>query len=196
VANAFKGNNAVLFDLFNEPWPDNADNYASAANEWNCWRDGGTCGGITYPVAGMQSLADAVRGTGATNVIMLGGLAWSNDLTQWLTHKPTDSTGNLMAAFHVYNFNSCSNTSCWDSQVAPVAAQVPVVAGEIGQNSCAHDFIDQVMAWADTHNVGYLAWTWNPWGCSGGNVLIQDYNGTATDSYGSGFKAHLLTVHP
>jgi hypothetical protein len=196
VANAFKGNNAVLFDLFNEPWPDNADGYASAANEWKCWRDGGTCGGITYQVAGMQSLVDAVRGTGATNVIMLGGLAWSNDLTQWLTYKPADSAGNLMAAFHVYNFNSCSNTSCWDSQIAPVAAQVPVVAGEIGQNSCAHDFIDQVMAWADAHGVGYLAWTWNPWGCSGGNVLIQDYNGTPTDSYGSGFKAHLLTVNP
>ncbi|MEV6849309.1 cellulase family glycosylhydrolase [Actinoplanes sp. NPDC051411] len=196
VANAFKGNDAVLFDLFNEPWPDNADGYASAANEWKCWRDGGTCGGITYPVAGMQSLVDAVRGTGATNVILLGGLAWSNDLTQWLTYKPTDPAGNLVAAWHVYNFNSCSNTSCWDSQVAPVAAQVPVVAGEIGQNSCAHDFIDQVMTWADSHNVGYLAWTWNPWGCSGGNVLIQDYAGTATDSYGSGFKAHLLTVDP
>ena len=196
VANAFKGNDAVLFDLFNEPWPDNADGYASAANEWKCWRDGGTCGGITYQVAGMQSLVNAVRATGATNVIMLGGLAWSNDLTQWLAYKPTDSTGNLMAAFHVYNFNSCSNTSCWDSQIAPVAAQVPVVAGEIGQNSCAHDFIDQVMAWADAHAIGYLAWTWNPWGCSGGNVLIQDYTGVPTDSYGSGFKAHLLTVNP
>jgi hypothetical protein len=101
-----------------------------------------------------------------------------------------------VAAWHVYNFNSCSNTSCWDGQIAPVAAQVPVVAGEMGQNSCAHDFIDQVMAWADTHNVGYLAWTWNPWGCSGGNVLIQDYTGTPTDGYGSGFKAHLLTVNP
>ena len=196
VATAFKGNDAVLFDLFNEPWPDNADSYASAANEWKCWRDGGTCGGITYQVAGMQSLVNAVRDTGATNVIMLGGLAWSNDLTQWLTYKPADSTGNLMAAYHVYNFNSCSNTSCWDSQIAPVAAQVPVVAGEIGQNSCAHDFIDQVMAWADTHGIGYLAWTWNPWGCGSGNVLIQDYAGTATDSYGSGYKAHLLTVNP
>jgi endoglucanase len=196
VATAFKGNNAVLFDLFNEPWADNADGYASAANEWKCWRDGGTCGGIGYQVAGMQSLVNAVRGTGATNVIMLGGLAWSNDLTQWLTYKPTDSTGNLMAAWHTYNFNSCSNTSCWDSQVAPVAAQVPVVAGEIGQNSCAHDYIDTVMAWLDSHGIGYAAWTWNPWGCGSGNVLITDYNGTPTSTYGEGYKAHLLTQNP
>jgi hypothetical protein len=144
----------------------------------------------------MQSLVNAVRGTGATNVIMLGGLAWSNDLSQWLTYKPTDSANNLVAAWHTYNFNACSNTSCWDTQVAPVAAQVPVVAGEIGQNSCAHDYIDQVMSWADTHGIGYLAWTWNPWGCSGGNVLIQAYDGTPTVTYGQGYKAHLLTQNP
>ncbi|MEV0201211.1 cellulase family glycosylhydrolase [Nonomuraea sp. NPDC050691] len=191
LANAFKGNNAVVFDLFNEPYPDAAANWNATAG-WTCWRDGGTCTGITYQVAGMQSLVDAVRATGATNVIMLGGLTWSNDLSQWLTYKPTDPTGNLMAAWHTYNFNSCSNVSCWDSQVGAVAAQVPVHAGEIGQNSCAHDYIDQVMAWADAHGVGYTAWTWNPWGCSQGNVLIEDYAGTPTSTYGAGFKVQAV----
>jgi endoglucanase len=195
VANAFKGNNAVVFDLFNEPYPDAAANWDATA-AWKCWRDGGTCTGIGYQVAGMQSLVNTVRSAGASNVIMLGGVAWSNDLSQWLTYKPTDSTGNLMAAWHTYNFNSCSSTSCWDDQIAKVAAQVPVHAGEIGQNSCAHDYIDQVMAWADAHGVGYTAWTWNPWGCSGGNVLITSYDGTPTSTYGEGFKAHLLTQKP
>ncbi|GAA1008163.1 hypothetical protein Aple_071060 [Acrocarpospora pleiomorpha] len=195
VANAFKANTAVVFDLFNEPFPDAAANWNATAG-WTCWRDGGTCTGIGYQVAGMQSLVNTVRATGATNVIMLGGLTWSNDLSQWLTYKPTDPTGNLMAAWHTYNFNACSTTSCWDSQVGAVAAQVPVHAGEIGQDSCAHNYIDQVMAWADTHGVGYTAWTWNPWGCGQGNVLITDYNGTPTSSYGEGFKAHLLTRNP
>ena len=197
MANAFKGNNAVVFDLFNEPYPDAPTGW-NATNAWTCWRDGGTCGSLGYQAAGMQSLVDAVRATGATNVIMLGGLAWSNDLSQWLTYKPTDSTGNLMASWHTYNFNSCSNTSCFDSQVAPVAARVPVQASEIGQNSCAHDYIDTVMAWADAHGVGYTAWTWNPWGvcASSGNDLILDWNGTPTSTFGEGFKAHLLTVNP
>jgi endoglucanase len=195
VANAFKGTNAVVFDLFNEPFPDAAANFDATAG-WTCWRDGGTCTGIDYQVAGMQSLVNTVRATGATNVIMLGGLTWSNDLSQWLTFKPADPTGNLMAAWHTYNFNACSNTSCWDSQVGAVARQVPVHAGEIGQNSCAHDYIDQVMAWADAHGVGYTAWTWNPWGCGQGNVLIEDYNGTPTTTYGEGFKAHLLAQNP
>jgi endoglucanase len=196
LATMFKGTNAVVFDLFNEPYPDAASNWADATAAWTCLRDGGTCTGIGYQVAGMQTLVNAVRATGATNVIMVAGLTWTNDLTQWLTYKPSDPAGNLMASWHTYNFNACVTVACWDSQIGTVAAQVPVTAGEIGQNSCAHDYIDQVMAWADAHGVGYLAWTWNPWGCSQGNVLITDYAGTATSTYGEGFKAHLLTQNP
>jgi hypothetical protein len=198
VATAFKGNNAVIFDLFNEPYPDAANNWTDATAAWTCLRDGGTCTGIGYPVAGMQSLVNAVRATGAVNVIMTAGLTWTNDMTQWLQYKPSDPTGNLMASWHTYNFNACITASCWDSQIATVAAQVPLVATEIGQNTCAHDYIDQVMTWADAHNVGYLAWTWNPWGVcnSVGNVLITDWNGTPTSTFGEGFKAHLLTQNP
>jgi len=195
VATMFKGNDAVVFDLFNEPYPDAPNGWGLEAT-WTCWRDGGSCGDLGYQAAGMQSLVDAVRATGATNVIMLGGVEWSNDLSQWLAYRPTDPTGNLMAAWHVYNFNACSSSFCWDAEVAPVAAQVPLHIGELGQNSCAHDFIDQVMAWADSHDLGYTAWTWNPWGCSGGNVLIEDYSGTPTVSYGQGFRAHLLAADP
>jgi aryl-phospho-beta-D-glucosidase BglC (GH1 family) len=198
VATAFKGANAVIFDLFNEPYPDAANNFTDATEAWTCLRDGGTCTGISYPVAGMQALVNTVRATGATNVIMTGGLTWTNDLTQWLTYKPTDPTGNLVASWHSYNFNGCVSTACWDSQIGAVAAKVPVQAGEIGQNSCAHDYIDQVMDWADAHGVGYSAWTWNPWGVCGssGNVLINDWNGTPTSTYGEGYKAHLLTQNP
>ncbi|NGY63179.1 cellulase family glycosylhydrolase [Lentzea sp. NEAU-D13] len=196
VATAFKGNNAVVFDLFNEPWPDASNNWSDMAAAWRCLRDGGTCTGIEYQVAGMQDLLDAVRATGATNVVMTGGLTWTNDLSQWLAYKPNDPTGNLMASWHSYNFNGCVTVSCWDSQIGAVAAQVPVHAGEIGQDTCAHDYIDQVMTWLDSRRLGYTAWTWNPWGCSGGNVLIEDYNGTPTKTFGEGFRAHLLTVTP
>ena len=82
MANAFKGNDAVIFDLFNEPYPERAT--GNATTGWTCWRDGGTCPGIGYQVAGFQSLVNSVRATGATNIIMIGGLAYSNDLTQWL----------------------------------------------------------------------------------------------------------------
>jgi arabinogalactan endo-1,4-beta-galactosidase len=88
--------------------------------------------------------------------------------------------------------------ACWDSTIGTVARQTPVMIGEIGQNTCAHDYIDQVTAWADTNGIGYAAWTWNPWGVcnSVGNVLILDWTGTPTSTYGQGFRTHLLTQHP
>ncbi len=191
VANAFKGDDAVVFDLFNEPYPERAT--GSETSGWTCWRDGGTCPGIGYQVAGFQSLVNAVRATGATNVILIGGLAYSNDLTQWLAFKPSDPLNNLAAFGHVYNFNSCANTPCYDSQLAPVAAQVPLSLTEIGENDCAHGFVDTLMSWADAHGVGYLGWTWNTWPCTSGPALITDYNGTPT-AYGQGLKDHLATV--
>ncbi|MEU0337283.1 cellulose binding domain-containing protein [Streptomyces sp. NPDC006193] len=193
VASTFKGDRAAVFDLFNEPYPDRAT--ASATDAWTCWRDGGACPGIPYEVAGMQDLVDAVRGAGAENVVLAGGLAYSNDLSRWLTYRPTDPAGNLAAAYHVYNFNACAAESCWDSTLAPVAAQVPLVAGEMGENTCSHGFVDRVMKWFDDRNLSYLGWTWNTWDCSSGPSLISAYDGTPT-AYGAGLRDHLRALNP
>ncbi|MFF4969543.1 cellulose binding domain-containing protein [Streptomyces sp. NPDC001037] len=193
VASTFKDDKAAVFDLFNEPYPDRAT--TGATDAWKCWRDGGTCPGISYEVAGMQDLVDSVRGTGAKNVVMAGGLAYSNDLSQWLTYRPNDPAGNLAAAYHVYNFNTCSSESCWNSTLAPVAAQVPLIAGEIGENTCSHGFTDQVMKWFDDRNLSYLGWTWNTWDCSSGPSLISSYDGTPT-AYGAGLRDHLRALNP
>jgi endoglucanase len=194
VATAFKGNDAVIFDLFNEPYPSRADNF-NETEGWQCWLNGGaSCVGISYPVAGMQTLVNAVRGAGANNVIMLGGIEYANDLTQWLTYEPTDPDGNLVASWHSYNFNTCSTQACWTSQVAPVAARVPVIAGEIGENDCADTYIDPLMTWLDSASISYLAWAWNAdFNCSQGPGLITDYDGAPT-AYGAGYQAHLQSL--
>ncbi|MFI9318315.1 cellulase family glycosylhydrolase [Kitasatospora aureofaciens] len=188
VAQTFKGDDAVVFDLFNEPYPSRAT--GSEDSGWTCWRDGGSCPGIGYRVAGMQAMVDAVRSTGADNVLMLGGQEYSNDLTQWAAHQPADPLHNLAASWHSYNFNACSTTSCWDGQIAPLAAQVPVVAGELGENDCAHGYLDALLPWLDQHGVSYLAWTWNTWDCGNGPALISSYDGTPT-AFGAGYRAHL-----
>ncbi|WP_441246878.1 cellulase family glycosylhydrolase [Kitasatospora sp. McL0602] len=191
VATTFKGDDATVFDLFNEPYPERAT--GNETTGWACWRDGGTCPGIGYQVAGMQSLVNAVRGTGADNVLMLGGLTWANDLTGWSAHQPTDPLHNLAASWHSYNFNSCVSSSCWDSQLAPVAAAVPLVTGELGENDCAHGYLDSLLPWLDQHGVSYLAWTWNTWDCSSGPALISGYDGTPT-AFGAGYRAHLAAL--
>jgi endoglucanase len=190
VANTFKGNNAVIFDLFNEPYASRAT--GSTATGWTCWLSGGTCPGIGYPVAGMQSMVNAVRSTGASNVLMLGGEEYSNDLTEWLANEPTDPDNNLVASWHSYNFNTCSTQACWTSEVAPVIASVPVIAGEIGENDCGGSYMDTLTTWLNSENTGYLAWTWDAWGSCPG-VLITDYAGDPTPT-GAAFKAILQAL--
>jgi endoglucanase len=190
VASTFKGNNAVIFDLFNEPYASRAT--GDTTTGWQCWLNGGTCPGIGYPVAGMQGMVNAVRSVGATNVLMLGGEEYSNDLSQWLTYEPTDPDGNLVASWHSYSGNTCNTQSCWTAQVAPVMAKVPVIVGEMGESDCGGSYMNSLTSWLGTENTGYLAWTWDAWGgCS--NVLITDYAGDPT-AFGAAYKAILQAL--
>jgi len=190
VAAAFKGNDAVLLEPYNEPYPDNNSDTLAA---WKCWRDGGTCPGQSFQAAGMQEIVTAIRATGATNVILLGGVQYSNALSQWLTYMPSDPLHNLAASWHIYNFNVCSGTTCWNTTAGAVAAVVPVVATEIGTDNCSTTFMNSLMGWLDAHNSGYLAWTWDDWGTACGDIaLIVDYTGTPT-TYGQIVKTHLAT---
>jgi endoglucanase len=207
VANTFKNNTAVLFDLFNEPFPYwNEDD----PNGWQCWRDGstsaaGSCTGTTYngasyQVAGMQELITAIRNVGAPNVILLGGVQYANTLSHWLNYKPSDPLNNLGASWHVYPVgNICNSTTCYNNQVAPVAASVPLVATEVGESvddsACSVTNTNIVLNWLDAHQAGYLAWTWDTWGTSCGDLsLILDYSGTPKSPNGTNYKAHLASV--
>jgi hypothetical protein len=193
VAQTFRPNDAVIFDLFNEAYPDRA--LPDSATAWRCWRDGGAAcaAGISYPVAGMQTLVNTVRSTGSRNVIMLTGLAYSNDLTGWLRYQPRDPARNLVASWHSHNFNACITETCWNEQIAPVIARVPLVVGELGENDCAGGYINPLMTWLDQHRTSYLAWTWNTWDCSSGPALIGNYDGTPTP-YGASFRSHLQSL--
>ena len=190
VASTFKTNKAVIFDLFNEPYPD--DNRDTTA-AWTCWKNGGTCSGVSYPAAGMQTLVNAVRSTGATNVIMLGGVQYAGTLDQWHAYAPTDSAGQLAASFHTYNFTGCTTATCWTSWLASVGG-VPLITGEIGETDGASTYIGSYMVWADAHAVSYLAWVWDTWGCGANIALITDYSGTPCQTYGSGYKNHLALL--
>jgi endoglucanase len=191
VASTFKGNDAVIFDLFNEPYPEQAD-HNDESEGWRCWLHGGSdCVGIPYQVAGMQTMVDAVRSTGASNVLMLGGLEWSNDLSHWLAYKPVDPDHNLAASWHSYNFNACSTNACWTQQIAPVIAKVPLIAGEIGENDCAGAYVNRLTTWMDSKSASYLAWTWNSdFNCYSGPGLITNYNGQPT-AFGAAYESHL-----
>jgi hypothetical protein len=205
VARAFKGDDAVAFDLYNEPFL-----YASylqnpGQNSWACWRNGCKLsqyltGGSPYTkhyswqAAGMQALVNAVRGTGARNLILVGGLNWANDLSGWRTYAPADPEHNLAVSWHSYPGEACGSVTCWQQVVAPLASQVPIVVGETGDNTCTSATYDAAfLPWADRHNLSYLGWTWNPWHeCR--DVLITGYDGSPTKHYGQYFQAHLAAL--
>ena len=191
VASAYKDNSGVLFDLFGEPYPD--DNRDTPA-AWACWRDGGACPGLGYTAAGMQELLQAVRDAGAPNVVLLAGVGYGNPLSRWLTYAPSDPAGNLGVAWHSYNFSWCHDPGCWNEKVAPVAAQVPLVAVEIGEDDCGHGYIDPLMAWLDARGASYLAWAWNQWDCARGPALIAGSGHTPTQSYGQTYHDHLAAL--
>ena len=193
MAATFKSNHAVLFDLFNEPY----------ITTWPCWLSGcqatyddnGTT--VTYQTAGMQQLVNAVRSTGATTPLMLGGLSWANDESSWRHYEPRDPEHQLVVSFHTYNWNGCDNPTCWNSTIAPLATVVPVVTGEFGVNGCTDTYDVGYMSWADRHGVSYLGWAWDAtdegWNCASGPSLIDDYGGKPT-AYGVGLKEHLAQL--
>ena len=140
----------------------------------------------------MQELVNIVRGVGVKNLILLGGLSYSNSLAQWVQYAPKDPMNNIGAAWHSYNFNYCKDETCWNQYVKPVADKYPVVTTEIGENDCAGDYVTSVMKWLDANAGGnYLAWTFNTWDCKGGPALISSYDNDGTPTtYGAAVKEH------
>jgi endoglucanase len=207
LTTAFAADDGVIFEPFNEPFPNNNTDNMPA---WQCWREG--CMMVphavpreaaalpTYLAAGMQELVNAIRQaeTGVTHVILLDGVEFSNDVSQWLQYEPIDPAPipNLGASWHVYNNNRCSTIDLYLQEVAPVIAAVPLIATEIGENDCKDAFISPLMSWLDSNMSGYLAWSWdayaacqliaNPWS------LITDYTtGTPNSPYAQTFHDHI-----
>jgi endoglucanase len=191
VASHFAANHSLVFDLYNEPHD----------LSWDCWLAGcdipaGGRFSERHPAcraAGMQQLVDVIRSAGATQPLMLGGVDYARDLSGWLAHEPVDPLGQLVASEHNYGHHLAPCLRGCKAQIAAIAAQVPVVVGELGQTDCRHDYIDKWMRWADRRGISYFGWAWDAkggWTCHAGPSLIQNYRGKPT-GFGIGFRDHL-----
>ena len=132
VANQFKNNPAVMFELFNEPYL----NFDFSGNNWTYLMQGtgGSFSGYpatdgsgnwknvtwTWNIASFQTLINTVRATGAANVVLVGSDNYTSDLSGWRANAPTDPAQQMAATWHAYptyqqNWQSpCtgSNTYC------------------------------------------------------------------------------------
>ena len=164
-----------------------------------------------YATAGSQSLVDAIRATGATQVISVPGIDYANDLSQWSTYEPTDPLNNLIAEEHVYGDSTCGaiNTgpTCLNNNTAPLTVTTPVIFGETGESvfsdECGDSRMQFLLPWADAHNIGYAAWVWDAWispppDCL--SLITDYYNGIPNSTepagtlYATYYHDHLLAV--
>ena len=174
VASKYQNDGHVLFELYNEPHD----------ISWQVWLHGGTVGTVgSYQAVGMQDLYDAVRATGAQNVVIAGGVNWAFNLSGAAANAIQGH--NIMYATHPYttNPNSQGSAAQWDGVFGYLATQntAPVIATEFGDrsNSCTGAWDTNLTQYADQHHISWTAWAWWAGDCSF-PALISDWDYTAT----------------
>ncbi len=205
AAARYKNHPAVLFDLFNEPHD----------VSWEVWRDGGFVGEKSgkdesafltdeekkknqgFESVGMQALIDAVRSTGARNIVIAGGLGWAGDLSGVAKgYELADPNGNgIMYSWHQYNWHTD-----WAKTVLPVAAKHPILVGEVGADTKKMDFIPHdiqedphtwvpdMLGFIQEHRLNWTAWCFHPRATP---VMISDWDYTPTPFWGQYAKEAL-----
>jgi endoglucanase len=129
----YKNNPAVIYEIFNEPH----------SMSWPVWQHGGKADDahkdtnaaentedVADEAVGMQALVDAVRSTGAHNLIVAGGIDWSYDLSGvvagYALHD-VDGADGIMYSSHNYPWKKN-----WQHNVLDAAAKYPIFVGEVG----------------------------------------------------------------
>ena len=111
-----------------------------------------------------EKLLTAVRDAGATQVVLLGGVQYSNALSGWLAQsRPTPPA--------TWRRPGTSTTSTAAPAPAATTARrrgwrrrYPSSPPRSCATDHAHAFIDTLMGWLDARDQSYLAWTWDAWG--------------------------------
>jgi endoglucanase len=170
-------------------------------------------------VAGIASLLQAVRGAGAKNVVIMGGLSYSSDMSMWVSSvnsipglaAPLDgiSIENVAASWHAYDFNSeqsgcpsqyngySTSLTCNTAQATAMATSATTVLA--GGFPLAALFTPTHITDLETWFDNLLTWAemqgqgylaWS-WNTDTPPVLITDYTGTPTQDFGVTYQAHL-----
>jgi aryl-phospho-beta-D-glucosidase BglC (GH1 family) len=218
IATQFKNNPSVMFELFNEPFFD----FDFTGNDWQYMMQGtgGTFSGYpatstagnwqnvtqAWSIASYQAMINAVRATGATNVVLVGAMTYSEDLSSWLAYKPSDPLNQMAATWHAYpTYGTTWGTAAYAqpnfspqifTEVQGIrSAGIPVIATETGDQdstgTVGAPLVSTVTAFADDNGVSVLGWAWDVWGDSS-NVLVTDVAGDPTPGYGQFFQGWLV----
>ena len=182
AATIYKNHPAVLFDLMNEPH----------GVSWDVWRNGGFVAEKTkqadedaflsdeeraknkqgFKSVGMQGLLEAVRSTGARNVVAAGGLDWAYDLSGILKGyalEDSEDGNGIMYSSHVYPWKRG-----WQKSFLDVAEHYPILVGEVGADAKKMDFmphdiqedwdtwVPSMLGAIQAYKLNWTAWCFHP----------------------------------
>ncbi len=203
IAPIYKDNAAVLFDLYNEP----------AHIDWDQWFKGGpmtetdeeTKSKLTYDSVGMQALVDAIRSTGAKNVIIAGGIDWAYEVEGILLGRrlsDRDGDGIIYAVHpypHAYPRVGRETIGQWVSRMETFGRKLPFIVLEFGSiermwpfpkewNYNDEKWNREMIRVLEAHQWSWTAWNFHTtaWPC-----LISDWNYTPTPHFGVWVKQAL-----
>jgi len=168
AAARYKNHPAVLFDLFNEPH----------GISWDTWREQ------------MQQLLDAVRATGARNIVVASGLDWGYDLSGVVNGFALEEKGGngIIYATHIYPWKKD-----WKGKVLVTAANHPVLLGEVGcdirpmpfenpkQREDVYQWAPDVIGLIQKHRLHWTAFSFHP---SATPVMITGWDYAPTPFWG------------
>ncbi|RYX85189.1 glycoside hydrolase family 5 protein [bacterium] len=207
AATRYKDNPAVVFEIFNEPH----------GTSWDIWRNGGFVEDKEAPAdedaflspeekalnakgfhaVGMQALVDAVRGTGAKNVIVAGGLDWAYDLSGVMNGFALEEKGGngIVYSTHIY-----AGKRDWQNKVLVAAAKYPIIVSEFGANTKKFAFmpvesqedaatwVPRVFGFIQKNNLNWTAFSFHP---KSAPNMLQDWDYQPTPEWGAFVKRAL-----
>jgi hypothetical protein len=204
IGAAFANDSATIFDLYNEP---------NGNLTWSCWAGGctlttncvaGQCGSVSYQVAGMKTLLQAVRGAGAQNVVMMAGLGFSSDFSSWVASVPSDP--NIVASWHMYDdiigCPSCPTPAQTQSQASVdkvISAGYPVIMSEVGisaatsPSSASKTWLSGVLNLLVSQGQGFTAYEWGTPGDDPAllNTASSDGSKVTLTAYGTAYTGDI-----
>ena len=184
MANHFKDNPDIFFDLYNEPRL-TARAAGSTDNVWNIWQNGGSAfyatsennvktNKINY--VGMQSLINTIRTQGAKNIVIAEGPNYDKDLSGVHTHQLTG--GNVAYGVEPNPKENRTQTAAYKNfgQYIKTWPIVPeAFLDNYGSQSCDPNSpvdIPTLFSYLKSINMGLIFWSLN----SGVGIVGKDLN--------------------
>jgi hypothetical protein len=151
----------------------------------------------------MQALVDAIRATGARNIVIAGGLDWGYDLSGVVKDFPLqEREGGLGIVYssHIYPWKKD-----WQGKTMDAAAKYPVFIGEVGcppdwkgfpfipesgrtEDLGKPDWAQDMIGLIQKHKLHWTAFSFHP---KSAPMVILDWDYTPTPYWGAFVKEAL-----